>query len=207
MSELLNNIIDLYYASKPRIIDLYSASKPRIIWEIDENILKEIKHIKDATGTYIWLPVPNYPDMGGTLLGLQIAVSKEKCFQLKYIFPNGNTEIFKMDSNQIEKPDYSNDDQIFLLWIYDRLCNKHNENKNFDYMRRLEKIAIQRTPVQGEEPKELPKAYKFYSCNGISRTDICDNEITQKEFAESKQDDLCSKCENCFIINFSGFNE
>ncbi len=43
-------------------------------------------------------------------------------------------------------------DKDFLSWVYDRLCNKHEENPNLDYMRKMKAIIdkmddIENTPV------------------------------------------------------------
>jgi predicted phage gp36 major capsid-like protein len=85
----MNNLFD-------SLIGLEFSSRPRLLWEMDVKTLSGIKPIKDPSGTYIWCPEPNYPKMPGALLGSQISIAKEECLQLKYIFPNGGEQVFKI---------------------------------------------------------------------------------------------------------------
>ena len=80
-----------------QIIEFLCQVKPRKIWEMDKNTLAKIRNIHDDNATYLWMPEPNYKDMPGTLLGIPIAIAKDKCFQLRYEFQNGESYIFKAD--------------------------------------------------------------------------------------------------------------
>lgn len=79
--------------SGEQLIDFFISTRPRMIWEIDRETLNGIKNLRDGAGVYFWKPEPNYPDMPGTLFGLEISVAREKCFQLKRIFSNGDVHI------------------------------------------------------------------------------------------------------------------
>lgn len=76
------------------LIKFYQESKPRLIFEMDERTLGILRQLRDANGTYLWVPEPNYP-LPGTLLGIQIALAKDECFQLRHIFPDGKEHITK----------------------------------------------------------------------------------------------------------------
>ena len=78
-----------------RIIDFQCESTPRKIWEMDKDTLAQLRNLRDENGRYLWAPEPNYKDMPGTLLGIEISIAKEKCFQLRYDFPDGASHIFE----------------------------------------------------------------------------------------------------------------
>ncbi len=78
-----------------KIITLYGESWPRRIWEVDKNVFDEMRQIKDASGKYLWNPEPNYPDMPGTFMGIEISLAEEDCFQMLLIFPDGDRKVCK----------------------------------------------------------------------------------------------------------------
>ena len=80
-----------------QIIEFMNNAAPRKIWEMDKNSLKKIRRLHDDNRVYLWMPEPNYDDMPGTLLGIPISIAKEKCFQLRYVFPNGESHVIKAD--------------------------------------------------------------------------------------------------------------
>lgn len=82
-----------------KLKEFYRSTIPQKVWEMDRDSFNEIKKRKDAAGTYYWRPEPDYPDMPGTFFGIPISVAttNEKCFQIKYIFPDGHTHTIKME--------------------------------------------------------------------------------------------------------------
>lgn len=79
------------------LIDFYCKSKPRLVFEIDETTLKTIRTIYGGNGHYLWSPSPLNEYMDGKLLGVDVTVVKEKCFQLRYIFSDGSSQIEKFE--------------------------------------------------------------------------------------------------------------
>ena len=77
------------------IIDFYIASNPRRIWEMDKATYMECRNRKDDAGVYLWLPTPNHPEMTGTLMGAQISIASEKCFQLLFLYEDGHRHVVK----------------------------------------------------------------------------------------------------------------
>lgn len=81
-----------------KIIKFYHDKvRPRKIWEVDVNILQQMRKIKDSNGIYLWKPEPNYPEMPGTFMGIEISISKEECFQIVLLFSDGDRKIIKPD--------------------------------------------------------------------------------------------------------------
>lgn len=77
-----------------QLIDFYHSSR-QIYWEMDKDIHAGIRRLRDANGLYMWSPTPNYEDHPGTLIGIPVTISEEKCLQLRYIFPDGSSKIVK----------------------------------------------------------------------------------------------------------------
>jgi len=79
------------------IIKFFYVNQPRKIWEIDELTFSEVRQLKDSNGRYLWSPEPIHMDMPGTFLGIPVSIAKDKCFQLRHLFPNGESHIIKYD--------------------------------------------------------------------------------------------------------------
>jgi HK97 family phage major capsid protein len=83
------------------IIEFYSEAQPRMTWEISECELGYIRTLKDGQGTNLWTAEPNYNHMPGRLVGIPIAISKDKCFQLRFDFSDGHTHVLKYNMGDI----------------------------------------------------------------------------------------------------------
>ncbi len=79
-----------------KIIDFLIDSKPRQIFEMDSSTLAQVRHLCDADHVYLWTPEPNYTSMPGRLIGVPISISKDKCFQLKFIFKDGHEHVITL---------------------------------------------------------------------------------------------------------------
>lgn len=78
-----------------QLIEFMHNNAPRKIWEMDKETYQKARQLCDADSKYFWNPEPNYPDMPGTLFSIPISIAKDKCFQLRYEFPNGESQIIK----------------------------------------------------------------------------------------------------------------
>lgn len=83
------------------IIEFLHQHEPRRVWEMDKDTLRAIRQLKDFQGVYLWSPEPNYIDMPGKMLGIPISISKDKCFQLRYLFSDGHSHITHMDIGEV----------------------------------------------------------------------------------------------------------
>ncbi len=80
-----------------QLVDFYLSFEPRKIWEIDKETLAKVRAMHDDAHVYFWKPEPNYKDMPGTLFGIPVSISKDKCFQIKHIFKDGSEHVEKFD--------------------------------------------------------------------------------------------------------------
>ena len=80
-----------------QLVDFYHKASPRKIWEIDKDTLAQVRKLKDSAAIYFWHPEPNYQDMPGTLFGIPISISKDKCFQIKHLFSDGSEHVEKCE--------------------------------------------------------------------------------------------------------------
>jgi len=80
-----------------KIILFLNSSCPRMIWEMDRETLGDLRRRKDCQGEFLWAPSPNYTRKPGTILGIEVSIAEDKCFQLRYEFPDGHSHVIKMD--------------------------------------------------------------------------------------------------------------
>ncbi len=83
-----------------KIIEFLMDSKPRQIFEMDSSTLAQVRRLHDAQGVYLWTPEPNYKTMPGRLMGVPISISKDKCFQLKFLFIDGYEHVIALDETK-----------------------------------------------------------------------------------------------------------
>lgn len=80
-----------------QIIEALHESIPRKSWEMDKETFDKIHKLHDDDMKYLCARESNYPDKPDTLLGIPIVIMQDKCFQLRFDFPNGSHEVVAVD--------------------------------------------------------------------------------------------------------------
>lgn len=80
------------------LVSFLHNNQPLVTWEIDRDTLDKIRMLKDDAGEYLWRPFPHGEKADPpTLLGISITVASNKCFNLRYEFPDGTTYTAQAD--------------------------------------------------------------------------------------------------------------
>jgi len=83
-----------------QVIQFLCDSSPRRVWEMDKNTLSVVRQYQDDNGTFLWVPEPKHAGMPGSFLGVQVSIAKDVCFQIRYIFPDGQSYVVKYDHSK-----------------------------------------------------------------------------------------------------------